>query len=263
VNLNELSDTLNTKAEKSIAMGKLKNYTGSAYFQCHGKGTNLYTAPMRALFIMTANKSPLEITDDDRRIFLIDTPQAMIDTPQVKERGLTTVVNALLAQINNIAYYLATEVEDITDNDYLHSPSNYSKEGLIFKGFWFAKKIMESFRHPDKFLSHLFELTKNSSAWHVKETQYNKWVTSDDVYSLYEALGGIVTDEKALVLYGELANLYPNSDTDNKKKGNSKQKDSRGHRVIRVLVEEIGDVRADNGITEEDAEEIPLKEIRA
>jgi len=150
VNLNELSDTLNTKTEKNIAMGNLKNYTGSTQFQCHGKGKDLYSAPMKALFIMTANSNPLDVADDDRRVYYINTPQAMIDTPQVKASNIGVITRSILSQTKDIAYYLATEIGELSPQDYTTAPRHAGRANIIFAGKNAGDKIAWALAH-DKF----------------------------------------------------------------------------------------------------------------
>lgn len=167
VNLNELAEGLQTKAERTKAIGQLKLYTGSTSFQCHGKGKDVYSAPMNAMFIMTANANPLSIEDADRRIYYISTPNTFNSAPQcIASESSNVIYHAILEQIDDIAYWLATEVETLAKNDYTTAPFNEGKNELIFiskntseKIGWALKNkefgmLVEFLINPDPLFTH-------------------------------------------------------------------------------------------------------------
>jgi hypothetical protein len=102
------------------------------------------------MFIMTANANPLDVDDDDRRIYYISTPTAMINTPQVKSSSIDTIVRAITNQTEDIAYWLATEVGDLSAQDYTTAPKHKGREGIIFSGKNVGDKIAWALTH-DRF----------------------------------------------------------------------------------------------------------------
>lgn len=142
VNLNELAEGLQTKSERTKAIGQLKLYTGSTSFQCHGKGKDVYTAPMNAMFIMTANSNPLSIEDNDRRVYYISTPNTFNSAPQcLASESSNAIYHAILEQIDDIVYWLATEVKMLSKNDYTTAPFNSGKNELIFVSKTTSEKL--------------------------------------------------------------------------------------------------------------------------
>ena len=143
VNLNELAEGLQNKAERVKATGDLKLYTGSDIFQCHGKGKDPYTAPQRAMFIMTANSNPLAIDDNDRRVYYISTPNTFDSSPQCRaSKSSRDIYYAITNQLEDIAYWLATEVENLDDNHYTTAPHHTGRNEIIFSSLPIAEKIV-------------------------------------------------------------------------------------------------------------------------
>ncbi len=143
VNLNELAEGLQTKAERTKGIGDLKLYTGSEQFQCHGKGRDPYSAPQKAMFIMTANNNPLAVEDNDRRIYYISTPNTFDSSPQCKASNSSRdIYYAITTQIEDIAYWLATEVKNLDDNHYTTAPHHAGRNTIIFSSLPIAEKIV-------------------------------------------------------------------------------------------------------------------------
>ncbi len=133
-NLNELAEGLQNKSERTKAIGDFKLYSGSEYFQCHGKGRDPYTAPQRAMFIMTANSNPLAIEDNDRRVYYITTPNTFDSSPQCRAADSSRdIYKTIVSQMEDIAYYLATEVENLSANEYTTAPKNKDKMKAILE----------------------------------------------------------------------------------------------------------------------------------
>ena len=143
VNLDELNETLENR-EKENAKGLLKYYTGKDTFLCHGKGKDQYQAPMKAMFIMTANSNPLEIADNDRRIYYIKAPNTFISNPLCKAYDVDTVYKAIITQTEDIAYYLSTEIPVLKGNDYTTAPFNSDKAQMVFDSKKPINKLVDS-----------------------------------------------------------------------------------------------------------------------
>jgi hypothetical protein len=83
---------------------------------------------------MTANKSPLKIEDNDRRIYFISTPNTFDSSPQcIAAKSSRDIYHAITTQIEDIAYWLATKVENLNDNDYTTARINKAKWTDILK----------------------------------------------------------------------------------------------------------------------------------
>ncbi len=142
-NLNELAEGLQNRSERTKALGDLKIYSGSEYFQCHGKGRDPYTAPQRAMFIMTANSNPLAVEDNDRRIYYISTPNTFDSSPQCRaSKSSRDIYHTIVNQIEDIAYWLATEVKNLDDNHYTTAPHHAGRNEIIFENMPIAEKLV-------------------------------------------------------------------------------------------------------------------------
>ena len=141
VQLNELGDTVTTAGEKKKAQGILKNYTGSREFECRRMQTEAFTYEQKAMFIMTANESPLTIEDTDRRLYYISTPNTFDYSPQCVASDPSTVHEAIMRQTNDIAYYLATEFKNLPNTDYVRAPIAEGKAEMIFNSLNSSTKI--------------------------------------------------------------------------------------------------------------------------
>ncbi len=158
VNLNELAETLANKTERTLAIGNLKLHTGSDTFQCHGKGQNVYTADMNAMFIMTANKSPLDVEDDDRRIAYMGCPNTFKSSPQCQSaKSHKDIITAMMSQTLDIAYYLATEIDLLSDDAYSEAPKWKTRDEMLLKGKYPSEVIHYCITHKklDVLYAHL------------------------------------------------------------------------------------------------------------
>ncbi len=167
VNLNELGGSLGGRKEKDLANSILKLYTGAEHFLCHRKGIDPYTAPMKAMFIMTANSNPLDVTDDDRRIYYIKTPNSFITNPMCKaSTSSSDIYKAIMNQMDDIAYWLNKEVKNLSDNDYTTAPNHVGRDEIIFdnkplieKTIWALYKgkfqfLVDLYPDPDPIFEH-------------------------------------------------------------------------------------------------------------
>ena len=105
---------------------------------------------MNAMFLMTANANPLSIEDNDRRIYYIATPNTFESSPQCKaSESADTIYQAIMAQMDDIAYYLATEIKLLKGNDYMTAPFNSGKNELIFSSKNTSEKIGWALKHQE------------------------------------------------------------------------------------------------------------------
>ena len=168
VNLNELAEGLTTRAERTKALGDLKLYTGSTSFQCHGKGRDAYTAPQKAMFIMTANHNPLAIEDTDRRVYYISTPNTFNSSPQCQASvSSDDIHHTIMTQTEDIAYWLATEVKNLVGNDYTTAPHHAGRNTIIFESLPISEKLVwalnrKEFKLLDNYLYEPIELFEHA-----------------------------------------------------------------------------------------------------
>jgi len=198
VNLNELAEGLQTKAERTKAIGDLKLYSGSEYFQCHGKGRDPYTAPQRAMFIMTANHNPLSVEDNDRRVYYISTPNTFDSSPQCRASNSSRdIYYAITTQIEDIAYWLATEVKNLDDNHYTTAPHHTGRNSIIFDSLTIAEKIVwalkkQEFKLVEDYLyepSVLFEHADKNRVYLANlEEAYNQIGTAENIGKVLKGL---------------------------------------------------------------------------
>lgn len=120
--LDEFGELARTKSDHEAIKANLKRFTGSGTngsisLRLMHKESFPYT--MKGSFIMAANKFPLILDPDDRRLVIIETPNALVNQEWVKELGGTSVLkDKIRHELLHFAYYLATEVPTLSANDY-------------------------------------------------------------------------------------------------------------------------------------------------
>lgn len=142
VQLDEYGDQLTRFDDKEIAKGKIKAYTGKEQVQIRQMRTDGYNYRHSITFIMTANKNPLYLEHDDRRIALFDCPNNLKNADWVHTAGgISAVIDKIYSEINDFAYYLATEVDNLSRDDYMTPPETEDKKILIAAKFSAAHRI--------------------------------------------------------------------------------------------------------------------------
>jgi hypothetical protein len=195
INLNELAEGLQNKSERTKAIGDLKLYTGSEQFQCHGKGKDPYTAPQKAMFIMTANHNPLAVEDNDRRVYYISTPNTFDTSPQcVASKSSRDIYYAITTQIEDIAYWLATEVENLNDNHYTTAPHHAGRNSIIFESLPIAEKLVWALKKKEFKLVEDYLLEPSVLFEHAVEDK----VFLDNLEEAYNQLGNVEDIDKIL-----------------------------------------------------------------
>lgn len=142
VQLDEYGDQLTRFDDKEIAKGKIKAYTGKEQVQIRQMRTDGYQYKHSITFIMTANKNPLYLEHDDRRIALFDCPNDLKSADWVHTAGgISTVIDQIYKEINDFAYYLATDIDNLSKDDYVTPPETEDKKILIAAKFSAAHRI--------------------------------------------------------------------------------------------------------------------------
>jgi len=157
VELDEYGDSLSTLREKEEAIGKLKALTGKRKVDIRKMRENSHPYEHNVTFIMTANKNPLMLDDNDRRIALFDTPNILADQEWVEEAGgIDYVFNQVVDNVNDFCYWLATEVEPLPAAEYMRPPMFEGKFELIADNMPAAARIAYCFKQRQ--LNYLTEL---------------------------------------------------------------------------------------------------------
>lgn len=155
--LDEYGDSLSTLREKEEAIGKLKALTGKRKVDIRKMRENSHPYEHNVTFIMTANKNPLMLDDNDRRIALLNTPNILADAKWVKEAGgIDYVFNKIMDSVNDFCYWLATEVKPLPAADYMRPPMFEGKFELIADNMPAAARIAYCFKQRQ--LNYLTEL---------------------------------------------------------------------------------------------------------
>jgi len=141
--LDEYGDKLTRTSDKLEVLGKLKSYTGSDMTQLRCMATDAVNFRHRAIFILTANKNPLPIETDDRRVAFISTPNKLKEQLWVTENGgISRTVDNIKDEVIDFCYYLATEYHNLDANDYVDAPQTTDKEKLIVSGMAKNQQIL-------------------------------------------------------------------------------------------------------------------------
>lgn len=197
VQLDEYGDQLTSYTDKQEALGLLKQYTGKARIAIRVMREDVCSYEHKATFIMTANRNPLMLDIDDRRVALFSTPNVMLDSSWVyAEGGIEAVIDKLNEETCDFCYYLATEVENVDARLYTSPPASAEKEKLIAESMPVAKRICYYLK------------TRNWAEFRRIGDQYgprslydridqNK-IIEQDLVELYEELKGAEPDPRAV-----------------------------------------------------------------
>ena len=188
VHCDEYGDQLD-RSQATIAKGKLKTFTGASSVQIRNLHQQAYETSHSATFILTANTNPLEFDQDDRRFVYIATPNKLADQGWVHALGGTAVVHdRLMKEINDFAFWLATEVKDLSHADYTTPPMTKEKASMITNSLPPVTRFMRLVKAKD-------------------------WATLDNMLTEHGLSLGEVVDYKSRMRFDKLvevlAPLYP------------------------------------------------------
>jgi len=193
VQLNELGDTIGNPQDRKRAVGILKNYTGSKTFECRSMGIDAYQYPQTAMFILTANSSPLTIDDTDRRLFYVNTPNTFASSSQCLASDPTVIHRAIMSQIKDIAYYLSTEYTNLQGHEYINAPHTEGRGEMIFMSQTYSDKIAWALKQGEFDL--LYEwLIVPQDIFYINEERPDSLTLNDLVKAYYHHAGDIKGD---------------------------------------------------------------------
>lgn len=142
VQLDEYGDQLSTVRDKITALGILKSYTGKQKVQIRAMRTDGFDYLHNATFIMTANRNPLMLDEGERRLAFMSTPNVLASQDWVKEAGgIANVVDKIHNETKDFAYYLATKVSSLSNDDYVTPPLSQLKDKLIADSMYAEQRI--------------------------------------------------------------------------------------------------------------------------
>ncbi|UOF81434.1 viral dsdna helicase [Caudoviricetes sp.] len=185
--LDEYGNQLVRYDQKESALGKLKAYTGKSEVQIRQMRNDGYNYHHSCTFIMTANKNPLFLDADDRRVALFACPNILKDADWViNAGGVGAVQQQIVAEHLDFAYMLATEVDNLDLDDYMCPPESADKRTLI------ASKLNAG--------DHLVYLLKNCMFRELEET-----ATVHGITNLFDhAADGKIYEDALYELYSEM-----------------------------------------------------------
>lgn len=198
VELDEYGDSLSTLREKEEAIGKLKALTGKRKVDIREMRTNSYSYEHNMTFIMTANKNPLMLDDNDRRIALFNTPNILADQEWVEAAGgIDYVFNQIMESVNDFCYYLATEVQALPAADYMRPPMFEGKFELIADNMPAAARIAYCFKQRQ--IEYLTELCLDYACDDTANAIQSGEVMLSELDDLYQELTQDKGTRRALI----------------------------------------------------------------
>lgn len=196
IQLDEYGDQLISYNDKQEALGLLKQYTGKPRIAIRVMREDVCSYDHKATFIMTANRNPLMLDVDDRRVALFNTPNVMLDAPWLhQEGGIEAVQAKLRKEIADFCYYLSTEIENLDAKAYTSPPASKEKEQLIAESMPVAKRICYYLKTRN------WREFRNIGDRYGPRSLYDKISDSklieQDIVELYEELKGSEPDPRA------------------------------------------------------------------
>ena len=197
VQLDEYGNQLTKNTEKDEALGLLKAYSGKSKVSIRTMRNDGYDYKHNATFIMTQNKNPLMIEDGDRRLVFLNTPNVMANQDWVGDAGgIYEAYEQIMSQVKDFCYYLATEVQDISNDAYMNPPYSKFKHEIVADSMYAAQKIGYAMKHGmQDYLIKLAEEFDDSKA--IKAFKTGK-IHADDIEDLYDEMTDFKGDMRSL-----------------------------------------------------------------
>lgn len=163
VQLDEYGNQLTRASDRDEALGKIKAYTGKQKVQIRQMRTDGFMYHHHATFIMTANKNPLMMEDGDRRVALFQTPNKLQNQEWVVQMGgVQKLLEKFDEELKDFCYYLAKEVEMMSNTEYNSPPETAEKHRFIADSMYAGPRIAYAIRHHMR--DYLIELAQDYNA---------------------------------------------------------------------------------------------------
>lgn len=187
IQLDEYGNKLNRHTDKQECLGKLKAYTGSETMQIRAMRTDGYNYKHCITFMLTANLNPLPVELDDRRFAFVKTPNILKDQDWVSQQGGVSLVHSrILSEVTDFCYFLATEVKNLSGDDYVIPPMTKDKEKLILDNLPAAEQITYYIKNS-KF-DRLLDLAIEYGIYNFDLNWENNKLEDDKLLLLYEKM---------------------------------------------------------------------------
>lgn len=184
VQLDEYGNQLTRFDDRENAMGKIKAYTGKSQVQIRQMRTDGFNYNHSITFIMTANRNPLFIEGDDRRMALFDCPNKLANEVWVQQLGgVSHVIEQIEKETLDFAYYLSTQVSSLTSDQYQNPPDTADKKKLIASKFGAAQRI--AFLLANQMFIDLEELAQQHDVPAVFKRTGDGRIQEEDLFDLY------------------------------------------------------------------------------
>lgn len=192
VQLDEYGDQLSKLHEKELVKGRLKAFTGKPTVQIRGMRQEGYNVKHAVTFIMTANKNPLLMDDQDRRIHLMETPNVLEIQPWFNANSH----DQIFSEVKDFCYYLATEVKVLPKNEYVTPPLSDDKQKLIANSMFAANRLAYAISHD--MVDYLVDIGNDTSCrGFVDDIRAGK-LSSRNLEIVYDELTDFKGDSKSL-----------------------------------------------------------------
>ncbi len=184
VQLDEYGNQLSRTADKNEALGKIKAYSGKDNIQIRQMRTDGFNLHHSITLVLTANTNPLLLEEGDRRVVLIDTPNSLASADWVAEYGgISKVIDRIFNEIQDFCYYLATEIDDLSWDEYVTPPKTKLKDELIASVMPAGQRI--AYYLKNNLIAKLEELTKEYDKPEVFKYATDGRIFEDDLFELY------------------------------------------------------------------------------
>lgn len=184
VQLDEYGNQLTRFDDKENALGKIKAYTGKEQVQIRQMRTDGFNYIHSATFIMTANRNPLFVEGDDRRMALFNCPNKLSDAIWVQQAGgITEILSQIDKELSDFVYYLATEVDNLSSDEYQTPPDTEDKKRLIAAKFGAAQRL--AFLLANQMFHELEQIVKEYDAPEVFNQAHDGRIQEEALFDLY------------------------------------------------------------------------------
>lgn len=192
VQLDEYGDQLSKLHEKELVKGRLKAFTGKPTVQIRGMRQEGYNISHSVTFIMTANKNPLLMDDQDRRIHLMETPNVL----EIQPWFTANAHDQIFAEIKDFCYYLATEIDVLPKNEYVTPPLSADKQKLIANSMFAAQRLAYAIAHD--MVDYLADIGSDTNCRNFTDDVRSGRIQSKNLEAVYDELTDFKGDAKSL-----------------------------------------------------------------
>ena len=197
IQLDEFGNQLSTNREKDECLGLIKAISGKPKIDIRLMRTDTYEYEHNATIIMTQNKNPLMVEEGDRRLAFLNTPNKLTNQGWVNQMGGIANAHAkIMSEVSDFCYYLATEVESLTDSAYMQPPDSKFKNVIIADSMYAAQRIAYAMKHGMQ--EYLVDLANDYEDNRAAKAFMSGNVTSGDLEDLYSEMTDLKGDVRTL-----------------------------------------------------------------